>query len=112
MTALNHRRIGEALVLAPAGRLDNLSAKAFERDAEALLDPACRKVVVDLTALEYIASAGLRAILALGKRSAAAGGGLSVCGARGAVKEVLAVSGFDALFGLHESVDAALSALG
>ena len=71
-----------------------------------------KKVVIDASDLDYISSAGLRVILTTAKKAKAAGGGLTIACARANVKEVLTVSGFDSIFGLHDSVDAARASLG
>jgi len=112
VTNLNHEIRGGALILKPSRRIDSSSAKAFEDDANALVDAGPKKVVVDASDLDYISSAGLRVILTTAKKAKAAGGGLTIACAKANVKEVLTVSGFDAIFGLHDSVDAARASLG
>jgi anti-anti-sigma factor len=112
VTDLNHDVINGGLVLKPSRRIDSSSAKAFEDGANALLDKGPSKVVIDASDLDYISSAGLRVILTTAKKAKAAGGGLTIACARGNVKEVLNVSGFDSIFGLHDTVEAALAALG
>lgn len=111
MSNLGHQVIGGALVLKPSRRIDSSSAKAFEDDASALVDAGPKQVVVDASDLDYISSAGLRVILTTAKKAKAGGGGLTIACAKANVKEVLAVSGFDNIFGLHDSVDAAVAAL-
>lgn len=112
MSNLNHDVTDGVLVLKPARRIDSSSAKSFEDDAAALLDGGPKKVVIDATDLDYISSAGLRVILTTAKKAKAAGGGLTIACARNNVKEVLAVSGFDNIFGLHDSVAQAIASLG
>jgi anti-anti-sigma factor len=111
LTSLNHEIVNGALVLKPSRRIDSSSAKAFEDDAASLLDKGPKKVVIDATDLDYISSAGLRVILTTAKKAKSAGGGLTIACAKNNVKEVLAVSGFDNIFGLHDSVAQAISAL-
>ncbi len=112
MTNLNHDVIGGALILKPSRRIDSSSAKAFEDDANALVDKGPKKVVIDASDLDYISSAGLRVVLTTAKKAKAGGGGLTIACARTNVKEVLTVSGFDSIFGLHDSVEAAVASLG
>jgi anti-anti-sigma factor len=108
---LNHEVIGGALILKPSRRIDSSSAKAFEDDANALVDAGPKLVVVDASDLDYISSAGLRVILTTAKKAKAGGGGLTIACAKANVKEVLSVSGFDNIFGLHDSVELAIAAL-
>jgi len=112
VTDLNHEVIGGSLVLKPSRRIDSSTSKAFEDAASALVDSGPKKVVIDASDLDYISSAGLRVILTTAKKAKAAGGGLTIACAGANVKEVLTVSGFDSIFGLHDSVDAALASLG
>ncbi len=111
MTNLNHDVIGGCLVLKPSRRIDSANARAFEEDAYLLVDKGPVKVIIDSTDLDYISSAGLRVILTTAKKAKAAGGGLTIACAKINVREVLTVSGFDAIFGMHETVDAAIAAL-
>jgi anti-anti-sigma factor len=111
LTNLNHDVIGGCLVLKPSRRIDSANARAFEEDAYLLVDKGPVKVIIDSTDLDYISSAGLRVILTTAKKAKAAGGGLTIACAKINVREVLTVSGFDAIFGMHETVDAAIAAL-
>ena len=103
--------IGGCLVLKPSRRIDSANARSFEEDAYLLVDKGPVKVIIDSTDLDYISSAGLRVILTTAKKAKAAGGGLTIACAKINVREVLTVSGFDAIFGMHETVDAAIAAL-
>ncbi len=85
---------GAALVLAVTGRLDTLTAPQFEAECAACADAGDTRIVVDLSGLEYISSAGLRSILGAAKKLKSLGGGISFCGLSGIVAEVFTVSGF------------------
>ena len=112
LTNLNHELTGGCLVLKPSRRIDSANARAFEEDAFLFVDQGLVKVIIDSTDLDYISSAGLRVILTTAKKAKAAGGGLTIACATVNVKEVLSVSGFDAIFGMHDSVESAIAALG
>ena len=60
------RRNGTELTAAIEGRLDTLTAPELEERLEPELD-VTKKLVLDLSALEYISSAGLRVLLAAAK---------------------------------------------
>lgn len=85
---------GAALVLTVTGRLDTLTAPQFETECSACADAGDTRIVVDLSGLEYISSAGLRSILSSAKKLKALGGSLSFCGLSGIVAEVFTMSGF------------------
>lgn len=112
MIEMAHEVRNGCLILRPAKRIDSSTAKSFEEQANALLDAGSKKVVIDFSDLDYISSAGLRVVLTTAKRAKAAGGALTLCGVHDNVKEVIEVSGFDSIFGVHDGVDAALAALG
>jgi anti-anti-sigma factor len=102
---------GDAAVIRVAGRMDAIAAPEFERTCNQLMGAGIRSVIVDLADLEYISSPGLRAVLAAGERARADGGALVLCGARGIVQNVLALTGFSSLFPVCDSVEAALAQL-
>ena len=91
-------------VLTVSGRLDAMSAPAFEAEARKLLDGGAQAVIVDLTELVFVSSAGLRGILALAKGLRAVSGELRFAGLQPAVQEVFAISGFTSLFKLYPTV--------
>jgi anti-sigma B factor antagonist len=102
------RIIETKALLTCAGRMDAVSAPRFETACTEMLEQGRANLVADLSGLEYISSAGLRSILASGKKLKAAGGSLAFCGLSGMVDEVFRVSGFMKLFRVHASATEAL----
>ena len=98
-------------VLSLSGRLDAMTAADFEKESLAWIDGGDRKILLDLAELEYISSAGLRAILALAKRAKAVGGVLAVSSMTGMVAEVFTISGFDAFIPVAADRENGLEAL-
>ena len=96
-----------AVVIHVSGRLDAVAAPELERACNDQLQAGARRILIDFTGLEYISSAGLRAILSAGKTLHASGGALALCGPEGIVKNVLNLSGFCSLFPVYDSVEAA-----
>jgi anti-anti-sigma factor len=99
---------GDAVVLRVAGRLDAITSPEFENTCQQSVKPETRRMVVDFEGVEYISSAGLRAILLAGKAVRAGGGVLGLSGLRGTVKNTLEMAGFAALFPVYDSIEAAL----
>ena len=66
-------------------------------------------LVIDLKNLEFISSAGLRALLLAQKTVTSSDGKLIVSGVSGVVKEVFRISKFDALLNVQETVSEAMS---
>jgi anti-anti-sigma factor len=100
---------GEFLVLHPAGRLDSTTSDAFEREITSRVQSGAHNVVLDLEDLEYISSAGLRALLLSAKLISGRGGSLTLCAMKPNVSEVFEISGFADIFSIHGSVEDAVS---
>ncbi len=108
---IGESRLDDALVLAPAGRIDSDTAAAFEARLLLAAEHGEGKVVVDFAQVEYISSAGLRALLAGAKKVQNAGGGVALCGINMNVREVFEVSGFLAVFTARDGRAEAAAAL-
>ena len=102
------QRIGGALVLRPAGRLDGASAPAFEKTVLERLDAKPARLVLDLAGVEYVSSAGLRTVLLAAKRAKSVGSALAVCNLRDPIREVFDLSGFANVVTIRASLDEAL----
>jgi anti-anti-sigma factor len=96
-------------VAALEGRLDTETAPAVERQLLDLLGRS--RVVLDMTAVRFVSSAGLRVLLKAAKTAKSLGTGFAVYGLQPAVREVYAISGFDRIVIPHVSRDEAVSAL-
>ncbi|MEI8354740.1 MAG: STAS domain-containing protein [Deltaproteobacteria bacterium] len=101
-----------AVVVTITGRLDAVTAPEYEKRLNELIAAEELCFVLDFEQLDYISSAGLRALLAAAKRLKGKGGQLRFANVRGTVKEVFDISGFGAIFQIHDSVTGALSGIG
>jgi len=105
---IREERLNQALVVHASGRLDAHTASTFESALLAKLEEKPARLVVDLAGVEYISSAGLRAILVAVKRGKALGCALAASGLRPNIREVFDLSGFGNLIPIHASVAEAL----
>lgn len=103
--------VDNVIILRPQGRIDGSSSSLFEEQSIDLIGAGAKKVVIDLSGVDYLSSAGLRALLITAKKTKTAGGLLTLCGSKGSVKEVINLSGFDSLLGAHETLSEAIVAL-
>ena len=87
-------RLGELGEVICEGRLD----AAQSARAQAFLDALPAPTVMDLSALEYISSAGLGVLLRTQKRLLQAGGGLRLVNASRHIRDIFRYSGFDRIF--------------
>lgn len=107
---LSKRITDKAVVVDMSGRLDTQTSGPAMEKLQQLLNDSEGNLLINLSGLEFVASSGLRVILRAAKQVKANGGNMKVCCAKGVVKEVLEISGFDSLLDLHEEEDQALSA--
>lgn len=85
---------GAFTIVSPQQRLDTGTAPEVQAELAELLDRGVRHLVVDLSEVAYVGSAGLRVLLATAKRLRAMGGELRVCALNETVQEVFEISGF------------------
>jgi anti-sigma B factor antagonist len=111
---LNPRSIADVLVLAPAGRLDHESVDAFLTDLKPQLATAFdagRAVLFDLSALEYVSSAGLRCFMLAAKQANATHSRMAVAAPRPVVAEIFEISRFNMVFRVFPALREALGFL-
>jgi anti-anti-sigma factor len=111
---LDSRTYADTLVVAPAGRLDHDNCEAFRAGLQPLLDRALagrQRIVVDLSSLEYVSSAGLRCFMLAAKQAGSQGGKIVLAALRPVVAEIFRISRFDMVFELHPTVREALAAV-
>ena len=77
------------------GRIDGLTSPDLESALSSTINGGTSRVILDMRAVTYISSAGLRCILSTAKRAKAGQGGLAVFGLQSAVNEVFEASGFN-----------------
>src|SRR5258706_15848908 len=94
---LPHRNFGPARTIAPRGRLDHGNCEAFRADLAAPLE-ACagngQPLVLDLSALEYVSSAGLRCLMLAAKEARAGQGRVLVAAMQPEVSAISKISAF------------------
>lgn len=102
------RRHAASAVVTPAGELDHHTAELLREPLEASLDAGCTKLVVDCSRLEFCDSTGLNVLLGARLKAEAAGGGVHLAGMLPVVARVFEITGADAVFTVHATVDDAL----
>ena len=80
------------LCVAPTGRLDTTTAPEFEKELDLSLI-GVKELVLDLSGISYISSAGLRVILKAHKQMNTQGK-MKVTGANAMIMEVFEITGF------------------
>lgn len=108
---VENKKIGQVFVLSPVGRLDSETAPGLQDQIAGHIQSGETIMLLDLSALTYISSAGLRTILIAAKKLQELNGGFALCGLSEPVAEVFSVSGFDAILTIHADRATALEAL-
>jgi anti-anti-sigma factor len=104
----------DAIVLRPAGRIDHETAPGFR---DALLahvgtgPPGARHVVLDFSAVDYIASVGLRALVLAARAAKAKHTSLAVAALKPVVAEIFEITRFGFVLDVFASVPEALRAV-
>ena len=107
---IGERRDGNILVLRPVGRIDNDTSPDFQSRLLSGLS-AGTTVLVDFAAVEYISSAGLRALMMGSKQAKASKGRLAVAALGPVVKEIFEISRFSMVVEVFGTTADALAAL-
>jgi anti-anti-sigma factor len=95
-------------VLNVSGRVDAERAPELEQAVRAILVKDHLTLVLHLSAVQYLSSAGLCALLNLAKLAKSRQCRLILCSPTPAVRRILTVSGFDKLFPIREELSEAL----
>ena len=85
---ISEKRDGKIVVLRPVGRIDNDTTLAFRAKLLEALGSGEVPVLVDFSGVEYISSAGLRALMMASQKSKAGDGRLTVAALTPMVKEI------------------------
>lgn len=99
---------GVATVYAIDGRLNAPGARQFRET----VSEASGRVLVDVADVDYISSAGLRALMEFHRDLAANDGTLVLCNVHPHVHDVLEASGFLSFLVVHEDRESALESMG
>ena len=98
------------LVLSLEGRLDMQGALDLEEWIREEVQGTDNAVVLDMSGISYLSSAGIRAIVRLEKMLEPRGGGLHIAGVQPYPLSVLELTGFSNLLSLHPTSDEAVLA--
>ncbi|MGA5820306.1 STAS domain-containing protein [Kitasatospora sp. NPDC094028] len=89
------------------GDVDDFAAPELRKLFDALVDGSAPRLVVDLTAVGFVDSTGLNALLGAARRVREAHGALRLAGAVPRVRDVVELSGVTAVLPLYPDVAAA-----
>jgi anti-anti-sigma factor len=105
------RTIGDIAVAVMVPRFDAYTANDVETVLRDQIAKGTKKIFVDFSETEYIASAGLRVLLSAAKSLQKSGGQVVLFSMKPYVYEVFEISGFTQIFKIYTSQQEALESL-
>ena len=95
--------------IGPHGRIDQPAARAIEDALNELCDAGRSAIVIDLSDVAYMASAGLASLLSGVRRARLLRGDVRLAAMNDRVREVFEMSGFDQVFAIFPSAAEAVA---
>ena len=111
---LSHRNYGKARVLAPKGRLDHDTCEAFQADLKPHAEACAQEgsaLVLDLSGLDYVSSAGLRCLMIAAREAKARAGRIVVAAMQPVVAEIFQISRFNLVLEVFPTLPEALASV-
>lgn len=102
---------GDVTIVAANGRIDSTTAQSFGQRLTNLIRSGSSQVIIDLSEVAYISSAGFRSLLVAGKLVEESDGRLCLCGLSGEIQRLFDLSGFSDLFSICASRDESIARL-
>lgn len=109
--AWSERQVGDVVLAAVRGRIDLSNADAFRDSLTGAMVKAKSAVVVDLSGVDYISSAGLRSLMIVFKAAKADGKALGLAALQPLLMEIFTISRFNLVFQMFPTVRAAVEKL-
>ena len=102
---------GPVLLLQARGRINVLTADAFEVQARRAVASSDRDVIMDASQVTYLSSAGLRVFLQLWQDLSRENRTLHVCALRPYIRQIFEIVGFDQIITIQADTAAAVAAV-
>ncbi len=94
-------REGSTLIAAVVGRIDGGNAHEFAETVGKAQSDDDKAMIMDFAELDYISSAGLRAVLMTAKSCKSSNSEFALCSLPDQIMTVFEVSGFDKIIAIH-----------
>jgi anti-anti-sigma factor len=105
---VQEERQGNISIISITGSIDALTAEDLVSVLDQSITDDYTRIIGDLSGVDYMSSAGLRAILKTLKASRAAAGDLRLAAPTEGVRSLLDMSGFASIVQIYDDVDAAV----
>jgi anti-anti-sigma factor len=111
---LAQRSFGDACVLCPAGRIDHENSEAFRAELTPQVEASARAgraIVLDLSGMDYVSSAGLRCFMLAAREAKEHRGRILVAAMQPVVAEIFQISRFNLVFPVFPTLRDALASV-
>jgi anti-sigma B factor antagonist len=105
---IKEQKYGAVLVVRPEGPLKGDDAEAFKNRMTRALGESLGRCVVDASAIKFIDSKGLEALVEVNETVSQTGCLLKLCGANDTVREVLDLTQLASLFEQYDDLNSAV----
>ncbi|MCI0711706.1 MAG: STAS domain-containing protein [Chloroflexi bacterium] len=100
---LNQQELKRVLLIEVSGRVDSTTADQLGKALNDAIDEGQSQLVLDLSRVDYMSSAGLRELVSALKRLQRGRGDLRLAALSERVEEVLELAGLDEIFKIYET---------
>lgn len=107
---INLKTVEQIIVVEIIGNIDGKTAPQVQEQISPLIQAEC-KIVLDMTQVAYMSSAGLRLMLTTHRRVSSNKGQVILAGVSTEIQETMSATGFLGFFTVQETVDGAIAAL-
>lgn len=108
MVSFNTNTLKHVDVIEVSGRLDSSNAEQFDEVFKGYTDNKRYKLVLDLSAVTYMSSAPMRAMVSALRTCTKNSGNVHIANPSERVQEVLSLAGFDSVFKVYKDQLAAV----
>jgi anti-sigma B factor antagonist len=105
------RTLEDVTILETIGDIDGSTAPTLQEHVMNAIKPGC-KLLLDMSAVEFMSSAGLRVMLLLHRQVSGGDGRVVLVGLSESLKDTMTATGFLKFFTTSDTIDAGLAALG
>ena len=103
----NSPPVGSASLVAPTGRVDEATATEFAERLSKFAETCQNTLILDLEGIAYMSSRGLRALTLAQRRAKELGTTIVLARPNPTMREILAISRYDLIFKVTETIEAA-----
>jgi len=107
---ISESSLGNVHVLRLAGYLDGHTFVDLERRFDALFKEGRTRLVVELSGLTYIASAGVGVFINGQHKARNSGGSLQLANPSASVREIFSILGLESVFVIHDTIEQGVAA--